>query len=113
MTDGFGVSSIAFAPRLRLGDRGRGTTKMRILGIVALGAALGGCAGSPVGDAIAGPEKLAQQDDAYCESIGAAKGTPQYTNCRLTVTQQRETKHNVVRGALLSQPDVVIINQHR
>jgi hypothetical protein len=87
---------------------------MRILGIVVLGAALGGCAGSPVGDAIAGPEKLAQQDDAYCESIGAAKGTPQYTNCR-PVTQQRETKHNVVRGALLSQPDnsVVIINQRR
>jgi hypothetical protein len=53
---------------------------------VVLGAALGGCAGSPVGDAIAGPEKLAQQDDVYCESIGAAKGTPQYTNCRLTVT---------------------------
>ena len=62
------------------------TLKMRILGIVVLGAALGGCAGSPVGDAIAGPEKLAQQDDVYCESIGAAKGTPQYTNCRLTVT---------------------------
>ena len=62
------------------------TLKMRILGIVVLGAALGGCAGSPVGDAIAGPEKLTQQDDVYCESIGAAKGTPQYTNCRLTVT---------------------------
>jgi hypothetical protein len=90
---------------------GRGTTKMRILGIAALGIALGGCAGSPIGDTIAGPEKLAQQDDAYCESIGAAKGSPQYTNCRLTVTQQRETKHNVVRGALLSQPDVVIINR--
>jgi len=89
------------------------TLKMRILGIVVLGAALGGCAGSPVGDAIAGPEKLTQQDDVYCESIGAAKGTPQYTNCRLTVTQQRETKHNIVRGALLSQPDVVIINQRR
>src|SRR6266478_1334868 len=44
MTDGFRVSSIAFAFRLRLGDRGRGTTKMRIMGIVALGAALAGCA---------------------------------------------------------------------
>src|ERR1700736_3246546 len=46
MTDGFRVSSIAFAPRLRFGDRGRGTTKMVVLGIVALGAALGGCASS-------------------------------------------------------------------
>src|SRR6266849_7082235 len=43
MTDGFRVSSIAFAPRLRLGDRGRGTTKMRILGIVALCVTLAGC----------------------------------------------------------------------
>ena len=40
------MSSIAFAFRLRLGGRGRGTTKMRIQGIVALGAALGGCASS-------------------------------------------------------------------
>ena len=65
---------------------------MRILGIVALAAALGGCAGSPVGDAIAGPEKLAAQDDAYCNSIGATKGTPAYTDCRLKVTQQREAR---------------------
>jgi len=42
------VSSIAFASRLRLGDAGRGTTKMRILGIVALGAALAGCAGDTI-----------------------------------------------------------------
>jgi hypothetical protein len=42
------------------------------------------------------------QDDAYCQSIGAAKGTPQYTSCRLTVTQQRENKHNIARAALLS-----------
>jgi len=85
---------------------------MRIFGILALLPVLSGCAGSPVGDAIAGPEKLAAQDDAYCESIGATKGTPTYTDCRLRVTQQREDKHNIVRGALLSQPDtnVVFVN---
>jgi hypothetical protein len=66
--------------------------QMRAMGVLALCSALAGCAGSPVGDAIAGPEKLALQDDAYCQSIGAAKGTPQYTSCRLTVTQQREDK---------------------
>jgi hypothetical protein len=44
--------------------------------IVFVGSALGGCAGSIVGDAIAGPEKLAQQDDAYCTSIGLNFGTP-------------------------------------
>jgi hypothetical protein len=75
---------------------------MRFIGVMALCAALAGCAGSPIGDAIAGPEKLAKQDDTYCQSIGAAKGTPQYTNCRLTVTQQRENKHNVARAAALS-----------
>ena len=62
---------------------------MRILGIVALGAALGGCAGSPMADAIAGPEKLAQQDDAYCKSIGLSFGTNQYAGCRMVQSQAR------------------------
>lgn len=70
--------------------------------LVAAGVALCGCSGSPVADALAGPEKLAQQDDAYCRSIGAAVGTPQYTNCRLQVTQMRETKHNAARSAMMS-----------
>jgi hypothetical protein len=37
---------VALDLRLRLVARGSGTIKMRILGIVALGAALGGCASS-------------------------------------------------------------------
>jgi hypothetical protein len=45
-----------------------------ILALVAF--VLGGCAGSIVGDALAGKEKLAQQDDAYCTSIGLTFGTP-------------------------------------
>src|SRR5882762_10729667 len=48
LTSGFRAPSIAFAFRLRLGGCGRGTSKMRILGIVALGAALGGCAGDTI-----------------------------------------------------------------
>lgn len=79
------------------------------LGGLLIAFALAGCAGSPIGDSIAGPEKLAAQDDAYCQSIGAAQGSPQYTNCRLIVTQQRETKHNVVRSAILSQPDTAVV----
>jgi hypothetical protein len=73
---------------------------MRVLGVAALCAVLAGCAGTPIGDAITGPEKLAAQDDAYCKSIGATKGTPQYTNCRLTLTQQREDSHNVARSSI-------------
>lgn len=57
---------------------------------------LAGCAGSPIGDAIAGPEKLAQQDDAYCRSIGAEGSA--YTNCRLLVSQQRDARHTARLG---------------
>ena len=85
---------------------------MRVIGAMALCAALAGCAGSPIGDAIAGPEKLAMQDDAYCQSIGPAKGTPQYTSCRLTVTQQRENKHNIARSALLSSSSSTICSRY-
>jgi hypothetical protein len=75
---------------------------MRVLLLLPFFAVLGGCAGSPVGDAIAGPEKLAQQDDAYCQSIGAQLGTPTYTDCRLRVTQMRENKHNSARAVAAS-----------
>ena len=64
--------------------------------------ALANCAGSPAADMIAGPEKLAAQDDSYCQSIGAIRGTPQYTDCRLRVTQMRETKFNNARSAAAS-----------
>ena len=49
-----------------------------------------GCAGHPINDALTGTEKLAQQDDAYCRSIGA-RG-PSYTTCRLSMTQQRNNR---------------------
>lgn len=61
--------------------------------LVGLAPSLGACAGWVVGDAIAGPEKLAQQDDAYCPSIGTKFGTPQYQNCRLIQQQTREARH--------------------
>jgi hypothetical protein len=35
---------------------------------------LGGCTGSIVGDALTGPEKLAQQDHAYCRSLAVQAG---------------------------------------
>lgn len=60
---------------------------------VALAMVLHGCAGSPVGDALAGPEVLAQRDDAYCKSIGAPQGTPAYPQCRMFATQQRNAGH--------------------
>lgn len=65
---------------------------------------LSGCAGSVVGDAIAGPEKLAEQDDAYCRSIGATGRD--YTNCRLMVTQQRDARHAHRLGLAAGRPGI-------
>lgn len=66
---------------------------------------LTGCAGSLVGDAIAGPEKLARQDDAYCRSIGAQDQA--YTQCRLFLTQQRASKHERALDRLTYGPPSV------
>ena len=63
---------------------------------------LTGCAGSPLGDAIASPEVLAQRDDTYCRSIGAVPGTQDYMNCRLTVTQNRANKLAAANAGLLA-----------
>lgn len=67
---------------------------MRILGCFFAFLILSGCAGSVIGDGIAGPEKLAQQDDAYCRSIGLKFGTSDYASCRMQTTQRREDKHS-------------------
>lgn len=66
---------------------------LRVALAVASAITLVGCAGSPVGDAIAGPEALAQRDDAYCKSIGAQPGSSDYTQCRMFATQQRNAGH--------------------
>ena len=66
--------------------------RMRYLIILPVCASLAGCAGSIMGDAIAGPEKLAAQDDGYCKSVGAEPGSDRYYQCRMTLTQQRESK---------------------
>jgi hypothetical protein len=75
---------------------------------------LSGCAGSPVADAIAGPEKLAAQDDAYCTSIGLKFGTDQYAGCRMVQSQAREERHaaSIAAGdSLLAAASVVAANQ--
>jgi len=71
----------------------------RATGAALLAASLvAGCAGSPINDAIVGPEKLAKQDDAYCRSI-EAKGSD-YTNCRLFMTKQRDDRHRAFAEGL-------------
>lgn len=71
---------------------------MRILLLFPILSILAGCAGSPVGDALAGPEKLAAQDDSYCQSIGLKFGSNEYANCRLIQSQQRDIRHTARLG---------------
>lgn len=77
--------------------------------VLAFGPLLGGCAGSIVGDAIAGPEKLAQQDDAYCQSIGAQPGSQPYMACRMQRDQLREAHHQ--RGAAMVGAGAALMQQ--
>ena len=55
---------------------------------------LHGCQGSVVGDAVAGKDGLARQDDEYCVSIGAKPGTDLYAQCRMFRTEDRGRKHD-------------------
>lgn len=72
----------------------------RVLLVLPLFAALGGCAGSVLGDAIAGPEAVADREDAYCRSIGLQFGTPEYANCRMQTSQGRQNRHQAtIQGA--------------
>ena len=43
----------------------------------------------------ANPEVIAERQDAYCASIGAPAGSPNYTQCRLVVEQQRQNQQAV------------------
>ena len=66
---------------------------MKRLVLVCALVGLAGCQGTPIGDAMIGPEKLAQMDDQYCRSIGAAPGSPSYVQCRMFKTSEREQNH--------------------
>jgi hypothetical protein len=72
--------------------------EMRFSALAFVACMLGGCAGSIVGDAIRGPEKLAQDDDAYCKSIGLSFGTPDYAKCRMMRDQARQAHHDRMLG---------------
>jgi hypothetical protein len=48
---------------------------------------LGGC------DALTSPEKVAQQDDAFCQSLGLAHGTQEYDRCRVNREGERARRH--------------------
>jgi hypothetical protein len=71
--------------------------KALVVGVMSC--ALAGCAGSIVGDAIRGPEALAQEDDRLCRSLGVEPPSKTYYNCRQAQMDRREASH--ARGAAL------------
>jgi hypothetical protein len=83
---------------------------MKLFAALVSSACLVGCAGSPVGDAIAGPERLAARDDATCQSYGAAPGSDAYAQCRMMTANNRHAGHQAaynraaVGMAMASQP---------
>ncbi len=74
---------------------------MRILLIMLNCFLLAGCAGSVLGDAIAGPEAVAAREDSYCQSLGLQFGTPEYADCRLRTGEGRQARHQMaIQGAV-------------
>jgi hypothetical protein len=64
---------------------------------------LGGC------DALTSPGKLAQQDDAVCQSLGMAPGTKEYDRCRVNRNEERarrqaERSNMVATGLVIATP---------
>ncbi len=96
------MSSIAFAFRLRLGGGGRWTTKMRILGIVALGAALAGCAASRQEVATRlGQQYVGQNVDALVVRFGPPASTFKLNSGETSYVWQlgNQTDINTYRGS--------------
>jgi hypothetical protein len=62
---------------------------------------------STLGGCDIGPEKLAQQDDAFCHSLGSP-GTKEYDRCRVNLKEARERRHaeqqNMVATGLAVAP---------
>src|SRR6516164_2121982 len=58
---------------------------------------LGGC------DALTSSEKLAQQDDAFCQSLGTP-GTKEYDRCRVNREEARGSERKRESAATLSGP---------
>jgi hypothetical protein len=48
---------------------------------------------STLGGCDVGPEKLAQQDDAFCQSLGSP-GTKEYDRCRVDRDKARERRQS-------------------
>jgi hypothetical protein len=74
-------------------DTDRTAALSRMVMILGLVLTVAGCAGSPLGDAIGGADAVAAREDAYCRSIGLNPGTSEYANCRMTMNNQRQQRH--------------------
>lgn len=61
--------------------------------------------------ACASPQQVAANHDAYCQSIGAQKGTGAYADCRLAVRAQDEQARANRSRALLAGAAIAAASQ--
>jgi hypothetical protein len=71
--------------------------RLATLAAVGTTLALGGCAGSVIGDAM-NPEGVMAREDGYCRSIGLKHGTPDYATCRMNLQAQTNANHQRAIG---------------
>lgn len=75
---------------------------MRLIGVIAVaGFALTGCGPSR--------QQVAADDDATCQSYGAAPGSQAYIECRMRRDTTRMEGDNARRAAIASQPMIPMI----
>ena len=75
---------------------------MRIIAVCALAITLAACASEQQQQAQAQAQaaEIAANDDAKCQSNGAAPGSPAYIQCRTNLDNQRAAARQIVAGNL-------------
>jgi len=78
---------------------------MRIIAACTLALALTGCAAyeqQQREQAQAQAAAIAANDDAQCQSYGAAHGSPAYVQCRMNLDNQRASMRQMIAGQLVN-----------
>ena len=88
---------------------------MRIIAACILALTLAGCAGHPLDCSMGishpdcepgtagynnSPQAVAANDDAQCQSYGAAPGSPSYVQCRMNIDNQRAQMRTAIASQL-------------
>lgn len=82
---------------------------MRLAAVLVASLSLAGCAGS-VAERMIAPERAAAREDDYCQSIGAAYGSPNYQACRMQLNQNAEMRRaQAIEGMQRASASMTIV----